>query len=217
MRKTILSLSSIALLAAAVIAAAKGQQGNTQPAQAQPGGRPQAGPLPERKLGSTPDEKAILEGIAAFAKAYDAANAAAIADLFLDESMIVTPDGSAIRGKAAIAEMYGAAFKDNPGLKLEPTVEDIRLVPPTSLAWKARPGSRARTAMPRNLPASVLSWLAATGSWRIAEMHEYAAPAADVTPTNDSRSSNGWLANGLKKATRPSRSQRFAGPTTAAF
>ncbi len=33
-------------------------------------------------------------------------------------------------GKAAVAAMYDAAFKENPGLKLEATVEDIRFVTP---------------------------------------------------------------------------------------
>ena len=85
---------------------------------------------PARQLGATPEEKAVLDGVAAFAKAYEAGNAAAIAEMFLDESMIVDPEGNAIRGKAAVAAMYDAAFKENPGLKLEPTVEDIRFVTP---------------------------------------------------------------------------------------
>ena len=42
---------------------------------------------------------------------------AAIADLFLDESMIVGSEGNAVRGKAAIAGMYDAAFKENSGVE----------------------------------------------------------------------------------------------------
>ena len=66
----------------------------------------------------------------AFAKVYETADAAALAELFLDESMIVDPDGNATRGKAAVAAMYEAAFKENPGLKLESSVQDIRFLTP---------------------------------------------------------------------------------------
>ena len=89
-----------------------------------------AGGQPARQLGSTPEEKAVLDGVMAFAKIYETANAAALADLFLDESMIVDPDGNATRGKAAVSAMYEAAFKENPGLKLDSSVQEIRFLTP---------------------------------------------------------------------------------------
>ncbi len=182
MRATILSLTTIAIGGGLVIAAARAQQGNGPPAQAQAGGQAKPAAAPARQLGATPEEKAILDGIAAFAKAYEAANAQAIADMFLDESMIVGPEGNAVRGKAALAAMYGAGFSENPGLKLEATVEDIRFVTPDL----ARVEGKTRLST-TNGDASEFSGFTALlvrrdGNWRIAEMHEYAAPAADVTP-----------------------------------
>jgi uncharacterized protein (TIGR02246 family) len=182
MRATTLTVTSIAMAAAVLFAAARAQTGNAQPAQTGPGGQGQAAAQPARQLGATADEKAMLDGIAGFAKAYGAANAGAIADLFLDESMIVNPEGSAVRGKAAIAAMYDAAFKESPGLKLEATVEDIRFVT-TDLA-RIEGKTRLSTS---NGDASEFTGFSALlvrrdGNWRIAEMHEYAAPAADVTP-----------------------------------
>ncbi len=98
MRATTLSVTSIGLAAVVLFAAARAQTGNAQPAQAQAGGEAQAAAQPARQLGATAEEKAVLDGIAAFAKAYGAANAAAIAEMFLDESMIVGPEGNAVRG-----------------------------------------------------------------------------------------------------------------------
>jgi uncharacterized protein (TIGR02246 family) len=182
MRATTLTVTSIAVAAAVLFAAARAQTGNSQPAVAQAGGQGQPAAQPARQLGATADEKAILDGLAVFAKAYGAANAAAIADLFLDESMIVDPEGSSVRGKAAVAAMYDAAFKESPGLKLEATVEDIRFLTP-DLA-RAEGKTRLSTS---NGDASEFTGFSALlvrrdGNWRIAEMHEYAATAADVTP-----------------------------------
>ena len=101
MRATILSVTTIAVAGALLIAAARAQQGNAQAARPQPGGQAKPEAAPARQLGATPEEKAVLDGVAAFAKAYEAGNAAAIADMFLDESMIVGPEGNAVRGKAA--------------------------------------------------------------------------------------------------------------------
>ena len=182
MRATILSLTTIAIGGALVIAAARAQQGNCPVAQAQPGGQGKPAVAPARQLGATAEEKAILDGIAAFAKAYEAGNAQAIAEMFLDESMIVGPEGNAVRGKAALAAMYGAGFSENPGLKLEATVEDIRFVTPDLARVEGK--TRLSTS---NGDASEFSGFTALlarrdGKWRIVEMHEYAAPAADVTP-----------------------------------
>jgi uncharacterized protein (TIGR02246 family) len=182
MRTATLSITLIAIAGALLLGAARAQQGNSQPAQAQGGGQGQPAAQPARQLGATADEKAVLDGVAAFAKAYEAANAAAIADLFLDESMIVSPEGNAVRGKAAVAAMYDAAFKESSGLKLEPTVEDIRFLTPDL----ARVEGKTRLST-NNGDASEFTGFSALlvrrgGNWRIAEMHEYAAPVADVTP-----------------------------------
>ena len=166
MRTTIFSVTSIAMAGGLLIAAvASAQQGNTAATQPQPAGLAQAAAPAagtERQLGSTPEEKAVLDGIMGFAKIYETANAAALAELFLDESMIVDPDGNATRGKAAVTAMYDAAFKANPGLKLEASVQDIRFLTPDLARVEGKAGSRALTATRRSLPVSPRCWLAAT-------------------------------------------------------
>jgi uncharacterized protein (TIGR02246 family) len=185
MRTRIFSVTSVAIVGVLMIAAATGaQQGNTSvtqnpsAAQAQVAAPPAQ---PERKLGSTPEEKAVLDGVMAFAKVYETADAAALADLFLDESMIVDPDGNATRGKAAVAAMYETAFKENPGLKLDASVQDIRFLTPDLVRVEGK--SRLSVSKGDASEFTGFSTLLARrdGKWRIAEMHEYAAPAEDVT------------------------------------
>ena len=185
MKTTIFSVTSIAVAGGLLVAAvASAQQGNTAATQSQPAALAQAAAPaagPDRQLGSTPEEKAILDGITGFAKIYETANAAALADLFLDESMIVDPDGNATRGKAAVATMYEAAFKENPGLKLESSVQDIRFLTPdlARVEGKARITSTHGDASEFTGFTTLLA--RRDGKWRIAEIHEYAAPAADVS------------------------------------
>jgi uncharacterized protein (TIGR02246 family) len=185
MRTTIFSVTSAGLAGALlVVAVASAQQAKETAAQRQPGAPAEAAAAaqPERQLGSTPEEKAILDGITGFAKIYETANAAALAELFLDESMIVDPDGNATRGKAAVQAMYEAAFKANSGLKLESSVQDIRFVTPelVRVEGKARISSTHGDASEFTGFTTLLA--RRDGKWRIAEIHEYAAPAEDVTP-----------------------------------
>jgi uncharacterized protein (TIGR02246 family) len=185
MRTTIFSVTAIAMAGGLLIGAvASAQQGNTAATQSQPAAVAQAAAPAagaERQLGSTPEEKAVLDGISGFAKIYETANATALAELFLDESMIVDPDGNATRGKAAVTAMYDAAFKENPGLKLESSVQDIRFLTPdlVRVEGKARISSTHGDASEFTGFTTLLA--RRDGKWRIAEIHEYAAPAEDVT------------------------------------
>ncbi len=185
MRTTILSVTSVALtgalLAAAVASAQQGKISVVQAVQESQKGSAAAA-QPERKPGSTPEEQAVLEGLASFRKLYEAADAAALADLFLDESMIVDPDGNATRGKAAVKAMYEAAFKENSGLKLEPSVQDIRFLTPDLV----RVEGKARLSTTRGDASEFTGFTTLLarrdGKWQIAEIHEYAEPTEDVTP-----------------------------------
>jgi len=131
---------------------------------------------------SSPEETAVREGLAAFAKLYGDANGAALAELFLDDGTIVDPEGNATRGKAAIAAMYAASFQDTPGLKVEPNVEEIRFLTPDVARVEGR--SRLSSAKGDASEFTRFSTLLvrSAGKWRIAEIREYASAAQDVTP-----------------------------------
>jgi len=151
-------------------------ESNTAPTKNQPGAPKQVQP------GSNPEEKALVEGVAAFAKIYGEANGAALAELFLDDGTVIDPEGNATRGKAAIAEMYAASFQDAPGLKVEPNVEEIRFLTPDVARVEGR--SRLSSAKGDASEFTRFSTLLVRreGKWRIAEIREYDLPAQDVTP-----------------------------------
>jgi len=191
---TIASIGLIAMTAAGLVAAGGSPQQpvtsaaapgaaqqpaierSTAPTAIQPGATNQAQPA------SSPEERAILDGFAALAKIYSEANAAALAELFLDDGMIVDPEGKATRGKAAIAAMYAGSFQESPGVKVEPTVEAVRFL----TADVARVEGRSRLSS-ANGDASEFTRFSTLlvrrdGKWRIAEIREYPAPAQDVAP-----------------------------------
>jgi uncharacterized protein (TIGR02246 family) len=130
----------------------------------------------------SPEEKAILEGVQGFAKAYNAANAQALAEFFQDDSSVIEPGGAEIRGKGPIVAMYTAAFQDTPGVKLESTVEEIKFL--TADVAKVSGQSRLSTADGNASEFTRFSTLLVRrdGKWRIAEIREHAAPAEDISP-----------------------------------
>jgi uncharacterized protein (TIGR02246 family) len=142
----------------------------------------QAGAPNQAQPARTPEERALLEGVGAFAKLFNDANAAALADLFLDDGTIVDPDGAATRGKAAIAEMYAGSFQETPGLKIEPTVEASRFFTPDVARVEGRSRLFSATGDASEFTRFSSLLVRQDGKWRIAEIREYAAPAQDVKP-----------------------------------
>ena len=60
-------------------------------------------------------EKPIYDVIRAFAQAYNAADAKAVAELFVDGASVFDPSGAETQGKTAIAEMYTTFVPGDPG------------------------------------------------------------------------------------------------------
>ncbi len=188
MRTTIALIGSIALAAACLaVTAGYSQQPPKTPVQSLAPRPKAAAPEPSKPAAPVPvtasssEEKAILERVEGFTKAYSAANVQAMVDFFHDDSSIVEPGGAETRGKGPIAEMYTAAFQDTPGLKLESTVEEIKFLTPdvakvsgqsrlTNADGNASEYTRFNSLMVRR-----------DGKWRIDEIREQAAPAEDIT------------------------------------
>ncbi len=185
MRTTIASFGLIAVAAAGLVAGGASPQQPATPASA-PGAAPpavQPGAPNQAQPASSPEEKAVIDGVAAFAKIYSESNANALAELFLDDATIVDPEGKATSGKAALAEMYAASFQESPGLKVEPTVEQVRFL--TQDVARVDGRSRLSSADGDATEFTRFSTLLVRrdGNWRIAEIREYAEPARDVPPS----------------------------------
>jgi uncharacterized protein (TIGR02246 family) len=125
--------------------------------------------------------KPIVEAIAAFTKAYGTADANCMSDFFTDDVVLVDPQGSETRGKAAVASMYAASFQETPGLRLESRVRQVRYLTPdvARVEGDSRLASTSADATDFNRFSALL--VRQGGKWRTAEIRESAAPAADIT------------------------------------
>ncbi len=85
---------------------------------------------PSRDEKLPPDLKEIVEGAAKFVKAYSEGDAKAVAEQFTEDAEYVDQDGNTFQGRKAIEQTLTKFFKDNPGSKLDLSVESVRQVAP---------------------------------------------------------------------------------------
>jgi len=141
---------------------------------------PAAQPAPAAPV--DPKEVPVRTLCQAFANAYTTANVEALSALFTDDASVIDTEGSDVRGKAAITEMYATTMQDVPGVKLEADIAEVKFLTPEV----ARVEGRTRLATPSGdanefTRFSALA-VAKAGTWKIAEIRDYPAPATDVTP-----------------------------------
>lgn len=74
------------------------------------------------------DRAAIRDSLRAFARAYDAGDAGALAALFTDDAESVDKDGGAVEGRAAIASQFAQIFAADPGGKIALDVDSLRFL-----------------------------------------------------------------------------------------
>ena len=130
--RSILTVAGVAL-ALAALAVAQGPQrsspgGASPDATAKPeaaatgtGGAPAASARPQ-------DEKAIQLADAAFANAYNAGDAKAIAALFVPAGEIVSDEGQSTQGRDGIEQVFAAVFKEHPKTHIDLTISSLRFV-----------------------------------------------------------------------------------------
>jgi uncharacterized protein (TIGR02246 family) len=87
-------------------------------------------------------EAAVRKSAAAFATAYNAGDAKAIASGFIPDGEFVDEDGLVIRGREAIEQHFSGLFKELPKAQVQITVETVRLVAGTIAIEEGRVESR---------------------------------------------------------------------------
>ena len=175
MRAT-LSLIGVVVVIGAGLALAAGP-GSQAPAPAQP---PIAAPAPAPA--AAPEAKTMPEPLVAFVKAYNAQDAAALADLYTEDAAVVDSEGQATRGRKDIAAMYATSFADVPGLKIEATLEILRTLTPDVVQAEGQSrlsGGGAGNAVQISRFSALL--VRRDGKWRLAELRDYPTPAEDIT------------------------------------
>lgn len=78
-----------------------------------------------------PDEQAIRQTLARYESALNAADTAAIVDLYTKEGVQMAPDAPAAVGREAVTAAYDGTFKAI-SLKLKFTVDEVKLLSKTS-------------------------------------------------------------------------------------
>jgi len=148
-----------------------------QPGAAPPA--PVAAPAPARE---DPREKPVRDVMRDFSQAYNATDARALANLFVETASVVDPAGGETQGKTAIGDMYAASLHEAPGLKLESDVERVRFLTPGIARIEGRSRIFAPTGTANQFTHFSAILVQSDGKWRLAELTENAAPAQDVAP-----------------------------------
>lgn len=78
------------------------------------------------------DEEAIRATAAAFLKAFDAADAKALAALWTPAGDYIDENGQSCQGREALEKKYASLFRDHPGLKMTIEIGSIRLLGPNA-------------------------------------------------------------------------------------
>ncbi len=129
---------------------------------------------------------------------------------------MIDPEGNETRGKAAVAEMYAGSFQENPGLKLESQVAEVRFITPdvARVEGQSRLSSAKGDAAEFTRFSSLLVARTASGKRRRSE-NSLLRPRMSL-PTSGSRSWSGWSAAGLTTTATTRSRPMSAGPTTTA-
>jgi uncharacterized protein (TIGR02246 family) len=126
-------------------------------------------------------EKPIRDLVDAFAKAYSAPDLKALAGYFTDDAEVIDSAGESTNGKAAITEMYASSLEENPNLKLEPKVQEIKFLSPDV----ARVQGQTRLTTDKGDASEFTRFsnllVKRDGKWLLAEIREYPASVEEIS------------------------------------
>lgn len=151
-------------------------------AQRQPATTPSK-PAAAAAAETSAEEKEIHQLIDDVQKAYNAADAKALASLFTEDAELVNAAGDVTHGRIAIEEMFEAAFASSPGAKMEIEVESIRSIGPGLLV---EDGTTIVTRAPGQAPERsryTVTHIKQDGKWRMASARDISV----VAPSNVER------------------------------
>jgi uncharacterized protein (TIGR02246 family) len=127
------------------------------------------------------EEKPIRDLVDAFAQAYSKPDLKALAALFAEEANVIDSAGETTRGKAAVADMYASAFEENPNLKLESKVQEVRFLTPDVARVEGQTRLSTDTGDATEFTRFSSLFVKRDGKWLVAEIREYPAPVEDVS------------------------------------
>ncbi len=126
----------------------------------------------------SPDETAIRELADAFAKAFNAGDAQALAGMHTPNARVIDLGGELAEGREAIKREYAALFKENPGLAIKVQVESVHILGPSTALEEG-----TTQVIPKNGAPQVLNRYSAIdvkqdGKWLLANVRELPGEAS---------------------------------------
>lgn len=128
-----------------------------------------APPASERQA----DEQAIRQAAEAFARAYNAHDAAAVAALFTPDAEIVNEEGAAQQGRQAIQQAFAAIFKENPKSQIQLKVTSIRFVSPTLAIEDGTSVATTKEGEPAERSRYTAVHIKQDGGWQMASARDF--------------------------------------------
>ena len=128
-------------------------------------------------------EQALRDRLAAYAKAYNAHNAAGLVETFTDDATLVDLDGGTVRGKEAIGAQFAAGFAESSSYTLEPTIDSIRFLTPDVAQVEGLAKFTAADDSPIQNRFILLA-VRKDQAWKIAEIRDLPAAAEDIPPAD---------------------------------
>ena len=170
------------LTIAAVCMAQKDQPAKTVKPAAAP-----AQPAKPQPVAAAPqvsaDEQAIHQLIDDVEKAYNAADAKTLAGLFTEDAELVNEEGDVTHGRAAIEELFVAAFAARPGAKMSIEVGSIRSIGPGLVIEDGVTTVTVDPGEPPERSRYTVVHIKQDGKWRMASARDISS----IEPTNTER------------------------------
>ncbi len=133
----------------------------------------------------SPELAAVRKTAAAFARAFNRADAAAVAGFWTENGEYVGPDQEPVRGRKTIEKLYAEFFKDNPKAHLEVKVETVRLLGRSASLEEGTLKLRlAKDKKPGVSRYSVVHVREKNG-WRMASVREWVPDPAELVSLKD--------------------------------
>jgi uncharacterized protein (TIGR02246 family) len=136
--------------------------------------------LPDRSSSQdsnqTPELKAAQDRAQAYIAAYNKGDARTLANFYAEDVDYIDQDGVEVKGRDAIQKLLAENFKANPGIRLDVTIDEVKLLSPDVLVNRG-----VATVTPQSGAATATRYVAIDvkkgDQWQISQLTESEAPA----------------------------------------
>jgi uncharacterized protein (TIGR02246 family) len=125
------------------------------------------------------DETAIRKSAAVFVEAYDRGSAEDVAALWTEDGDY-TVGGTTVKGRPAIAKLYGDFFRANPGSKMNVKIDSIRMLAPTVAIEEGTASVSNSPNGPSSSSAYTAVHVKQGDQWRMASVREAEVPTIQI-------------------------------------